>query len=471
MTAALLLARAGHSVSIFERSGGLGGLWASQLDAEGCFRGDNSCKVYQESYHSTPALFELIGTSWPRHFTARHDLTSDWLRPFLSACTWRDLRVLASAYVRHRAGRGDFHQVSVAEFMEARAVSDGCRAWMRATALGGIAGTVRMTMWELFHRIGSNISELLRGTRGPLFWNAQPPNSPGGFVSIWQAALEAAGVAVHRGVGVARLASRPGSRGATVHTGEGGSHAADSVFLAVPPPALGALLRASDPSFVQGFGMSAAGLDSYLADSVYEHLGVAWFFDRALPTDLPLGGHNVRRGWHPILVQHDQYRDQLRPPALSVVVGSVAIDTDFLHHRLGTRASDYGHAEIAAIVWDDERRVDPSLPEPIDVEVTGLSSATQIVRHGPLPMRAQGADVFLATNMHGQAPYFTASLESAIQAGALAAAEFDPRVERLPTGPSARRALPWTVPGSSAPVGRGLAADRLAGRSPCAESS
>jgi hypothetical protein len=58
-------------------------------------------------------------------------------------------------------------------------------------------------------------------------------------------------------------------------------------------------------------------------------------------------------------------------------------------------------------------------------------SATQIVRHGPLRVRAAGVPVYLATSLNGRAAYFTASLESAIQAGEAAARAFDPRVECL----------------------------------------
>lgn len=443
MTAALLLARAGHQVSIYERGDQLGGLWASRLDADGWFRGDNSCKVYQSTYHSAPALFALIGTRWEDHFTARHDLHRDWLRPFVAACTWRDRAVFVGAYLRHRLGRGRYHQVSVAEFLEDREISEASQAWMRATAMGGIAGTLRMTMWEFFHRIGTNVTGILRDVRDPLYWNSQPPNAPSGFVSQWRAALSDLGVRVHTGADVRGLATRSGSRGVNVLLADGAERPVDALFLAVPPPALGSLLRDSEPAIGCGFGVAGADLDAYLAESVYEHLGVAWFFDRAFPANLPLGGHNVRRGWHPILVQHDQYREQLRPPAVSVVVGSVAVDTPFLHHRLGTKASEHSFAEIASIVWDDERAADPTLPEPIDIELTGISSATQIVQRGPLPVAMPDLDVFLATNMHGEAPYFTASLESAIQAGAIAAARFDPEVERLPTGPGAPRPNPW----------------------------
>ncbi len=445
MTAALLLARAGHRVRIYERDPGLGGLWASRLDDDGWFRGDNSCKVYQSTYHSTPALFDLIGARWQDHFTPRHDLSRDWLRPFVAACSWRDLAVLTAAFVRHRLGRGRYHEVSVAEFLEGRGVSEGCRAWMRATALGGIAGTLRMTMWEFFERIGANVSGILARPRDPLYWNAQPPNAPSGFVSTWRSALDDAGVQVRAGAGVRRLEGRPGTRGVALVTDDGERATADALFLAIPPPAVGAVLGASDPSVAGGFGLVGEELDGYLAESMYEHLGVTWFFDRPLPNDLPLGGHNVRRGWHPILVQHDQYREQLRPPAVSAVVGSIAVDTDFLHHRLGTPASAHSFEEIAAILWEDERAVDPSLPEPIDVELTGLSNATQIVQRGPLPIAMADVDVFLATNLHGRAPYFTASLESAIQAGAVAAAAFDPGVEQLPMG-APRKPLPWPDP-------------------------
>jgi hypothetical protein len=439
MTAALLLARAGHRVTIFEREDELGGLWASRLDAEGHFRGDNSCKVYQSTYRSAPALFALIGTTWQQHFTARHDLSTDWLRPFVADTSWRDRAVLIAAYVQYRAGGGRFHEVSVEQFLSSRRISDRCQAWMRATALGGIAGTLRMTMWEFFHRIGTNIAGILRGVRDPLYWNAQPPNADGGFLGPWKAALHGLGVQVRTGVGATSL-ERSGD-GVVVVGSDGGRTTAAAAFLALPPPALGALLGASERAIGGGFGLSGGRLDAYLEESRYEHLGISWFFDEPLAKDLPLGGHNVRQGWHPILVQHDQYRDDLGGPAVSVVVGSIALDTVFRHHRLGTLACEHSHEELAAIVWQDERERDPSLPEPIDVEVYGLSSATQIVPVGPLPLRGAADPVFLATSIHGETPYFTASLESAIQAGAIAAARFDPGCERLPMGDV--RPSPW----------------------------
>jgi hypothetical protein len=450
MTTALLLARAGHQVSIHEQGNQLGGLWASDLDEDGWFRGDNSCKVYQSTYHSTPALFELIGTRWEHHFTPRHDLSSDWLRPFVAACTWRDRSLLVSAWAQHRLGRGRFHEISVAQFMDQNGMSEGCQAWLRATAMGGITGTLRMTMWEFFLRIGTNVAGLLRTVRDPLYWNAQPPNSPTGFVAKWRTALLSAGVRVHTDSAVHKLVVSGRSRGAAPVTGDGHHEHADAVFLAVPPPALEALLRESAPPISSGFGLAGAELQTYLEESVYQHLGVAWFFDRRLPRELPLGGHNVRRGWHPILVQHEQYREQLRPPAVTVVVGSVATDTDLRHHRLGTLASEHTHLEVARILWSDERELDPDLPEPIEVMLTGVSSATQIIQRGPLPIAMEDLDVFLATNLHGQAPYFTASLESAIQAGAIAASRFDPAVERLPTGSSGRPS-PWIRAGERTP--------------------
>ncbi|MFT5682201.1 MAG: hypothetical protein ACI8RZ_003119 [Myxococcota bacterium] len=441
MTAALLLARAGHRVRIFERGDQLGGLWASRLDDEGCFRGDNSCKVYQSSYHTTPALFELIGTDWREHFTGRHDLTTDWLRPFVADCTWRDLAVLAATALKHRAGLGNLHRIPVTVFMEAERLSEPCQAWLRATALGGIAGTLRMTVWELFHRLGSNIQEIFRGSDGPLYWNTQPPNTEGGFITRWREVLDSHGVTVVPNTTIASLSHD--ADGVVLKTTDHEQHSADAVFLAVPPPALATMLSASPDPIAEGFGLSRPQLDAFLGESVYEHVGVAWFFDTPLPNELPLGGHNVRRGWHPILVQHQQYQPQLATPAVSVVVGSVAVDTTFRHHRLGTRASEYDLETLAALLWEDERLVDPTLPEPIDMEILGNSSATQIVHRGPLPLKMAHAPIFLTTNLHGQAPYFTASLESAIQAGAIAAQHFEPSVERLPMGP-ARGPLPWS---------------------------
>lgn len=443
MTSAFLLARAGHRVTLFEAGGEIGGLWSSQLDADGFFRGDNSCKVYQSGYHTAPALFVLIGTDWTAHFTPRHDLTTDWLRPFCRESSWRDLAWIAGAWAQHRVGLGRFHELSVAEFMDRHAFTEPCRAWMRATALGGVAGTMRMTMWELFHRIGSNLTEIFRGAAGPLYWNQRPPNAAGGFVSFWKEALVRLGVELRPGTAISRLALGAPGNSVRLHDATGASHDADAVFLALPPPALGRLLAASEEPLARGFGRSGTELQEFLRTSMYSHVGISWFFDRPLPADLPLGGHNVRRGWHPILVQHAQYQPHLRPPAESVVVGSVAVDTELRHHRLGTLAREHSAEELAAILWADERERDPRLPEPIEFVVAGPSAATQIVRHGPLPLRMDTAPVFLATNLHGLAPYFTASLESAIQAGAIAAEAYDPAVERLPMGVSAATRLPW----------------------------
>lgn len=450
LTAALLLARAGRKVTVFEADDQIGGLWASRLDADGFFRGDNSCKVYQAGYHTAPALFELLGTRWQDHFTQRHDLTTHWLKPFIADCSARDLAILGGAYVLHRLRRGRFHEVSVAEFLDDWGLSEGCKAWMRATALGGIAGTLRMTMWEFFHRLGSNVTEILRGADGPLFWNAQPPNKPGGFVARWVEALEELGVTLATGTPVTSLHARAGRRTRLVLADRAVD--AGAVFLAIPPPALAQLLDASDDALAGGFGKPRHELPRYLERSLYAHVGISWFFDRPLTNPLPLGGHNVRQGWHPILVQHDQYGEHLRDPSVAVVVGSIAIDTDFRHHRLGTLASEHSLEELAQILWDDERRVDPTLPEAVDVEIMGNSSATQIVRAGPLPVAMGGRDVYLATNLHGRAPYFTASLESAIQAGAIAAQTFDPTVERLPMGPKADVRLPWDTPHEADPA-------------------
>jgi len=286
MTAALLLARAGHRVTVFEASPHLGGLWSSRLDDHSHFRGDNSCKVYQNSYHSTPHLFELIGTTWQQHFTQGFDLTTDWLRPFAAACSWRDLIILSGAYAHHLSGGGGYHRQSVAEFMESHDLSESCQDWLKATALGGVAGTLRMTMWELFHRMGSNGAELLRGTSGPLFWNAQPPNSDAGFVPVWRRALAEAGVTIRTGTPIGSL-TRHGNTAVDVTIVGGETHRADAVLLAVPPPALARLMANSEPSMSQRFGLSGHDLQSHLRESVYEHVGISWFFDQALPTGLP----------------------------------------------------------------------------------------------------------------------------------------------------------------------------------------
>jgi phytoene dehydrogenase-like protein len=445
LTAALLLSRAGHRVTVLERSEQVGGLWAAKLDEQGRFVSENSCKVYQSAYHSAPALFRLIGTKWEDHFVARHDLTRDWLRPFMADCSPRDLGKFVRALSLHSAGLRDYRHISVADWLEQNDIGQTCRDWMRATALGGIAGTMRMTMWEFFYRVSGNITSIISGSGGALHWNARPPNAEGGFLTLWQAELERRGVVIKTSTPVHAL-RRSGKRLCAVGE-EGFEVEADAIFLAVPPRALSSLFAASDPAIAAGFGYGREALTGMLAESVYEHLGLVWSFDRPILNDLPLGGHNVRRGWHPILVQHSQYRENLAPPAVTTVVGSVAVDTDFKHWRLGTRAAEHSAEELGRIIWEDERLVDPTLPEPIRVEVHGMSNATQIVRHGPLGVRAKGLPVFISTNMSGAAPYFTASLEAAIQAGAASAHAFDSAVEKLPTGPRRPQVFPSRVEG------------------------
>lgn len=120
-----------------------------------------------------------------------------------------------------------------------------------------------------------------------------------------------------------------------------------------------------------------------LRESVYRHLGLAWFFDRPLKSDLPLGGHNVRNGWYPILVEHSQYAPHLGEPAVTAVFGSVSLATDFVHPVHGTQTRDHTPEELARIIWEDERRSDPSV-ERLSVDATptcrGLVPLFQSVR-------------------------------------------------------------------------------------------
>ncbi len=432
MTAALLLARAGHRVRLFESAAELGGLWATRLDPDGYYRGENSCKVFQSTYHSAPALFRLIGTRWQDHFVARHDLKSEWLRPLLADSSAADLAKMAWTFALYLAGIRSCKDESVEQWLERNKPSEPCQAWLRATALGAVTGTLQMTVWELLYRFRRNLDSVLLGADRRLFWNRQPPNAADGFIRYWQRALEQAGV----GISLNRLVTRleQGPAGLIIKSADGVGHAADAAFLAIPPPAMSRLFAESSNSIAVGFGRPRECLGRLLGDSMYQHLGVALFFDCPLPNELPLGGHNVRKGWHPILIQHSQYAPYLKKPAVTAVVGSVSLATDLLHPVHGTRARDHEPEEIARILWEDERRADPTLPEPIDVRALGISSATQIVQHGSLPVRCASAAVYIATSLNGQAPYFTSSLESAIQAGAAAAAAFDPAVERLPFG-------------------------------------
>ncbi len=135
------------------------------------------------------------------------------------------------------------------------------------------------------------------------------------------------------------------------------------------------------------------------------------------------------------MVPHPQYAPYLKPSYFTVIVGSVSLVTDFLHPRLGSKISEHSYEEVAKIIWEDEREADPNLPEPVEIQVLGLSNATQIVHHGVLPLKSEGHEVYIGTNLNGRAPYFTSSLESAIQAGYAAARVFEPGVHALPTGP------------------------------------
>lgn len=434
MTTALLLARSGYQVRLLERESALGGLWATRLDTNGHYQGENSCKVFQASYCSAPALFQLIGTNWKEHFIAQHDLKAEWLDPFLADCSWADLMKIGQTFALFVIGFSSYQDLSVEHWLKQNNVSESCQTWFRATALGAISGTLRMTVWEFIHRFCSNLDDIIgsifrKNNHFRLFWNKQPPNAPEGFVSIWHRALEQSGVKITTNIQVTGLEQKQGK---IIITTTGDQYRVDAVFLAVPPPALSALLTASSDSIATGFGHSRESLETLLRESVYQHLGLAWFFDQPLRNCFPLGGHNIRNGWHPIMVEHSQYARHLEVPAVTVVVASVSVDTELVHPVHGTRASDHSPEELAQILWEDERRVDPTLPKPIGFRVFGISSATQLTHHGALPVRASSSDVFIATNMNGQAAYFTSSLESAIQAGAAAAAAFDPCVERLP---------------------------------------
>ncbi len=435
MTTALLLAKKGHDVTIFEKETQLGGLWSSRFDAEGFFDSENSCKVYQSSYRTSPALFELINTSWQAHFVSRHDLKKEWLRPFIADSTLADLGKLAAAFLLYVTGLRSYKTLTVDAFLEQQNFSEPCRDWLRATALGGVTGTLRMTVWELFHRVRYNLSSLFTSGPDTLYWNAQPPNAPTGFITRWREELERLGVTIKLDCTVTELSrtGAPPREQIAITTSAGERHAADAVFLGLPPPQLLQLLKNSNPSFSEGWGTRIEDLPAVLASSVYEHLGIAWVFDQEFKKDLPLGGHCVRSGWYPILVQYPQFKEYLKSPGQTVVTGSVSLATDLKHPRLGTAARDHGAEDLANILWADQQLVDPSLPDPISVKIYGCSSATQIVEHGSLPVKNENASLYLATHINGKSPYFTSSLESTIQAGSAAAFAFDRDVIRLPT--------------------------------------
>jgi len=436
LTAALLLAKCGHQVTLCESAKNLGGLWAARLNEGNYFESENSCKVFQSSYKTTPALFRLIGTRWQDHFTARHDLSRHWLRPFVADCTYADLRRFITALLIYITGIKSYRSESVEHFMARKHFSQSCQEWMRATALGGITGTLRMTVWELFHRIKFNLSSLFAESTDLLYWNKQPPNSSEGFIPFWEAALKEVGVQIKLNCEVESLtkASSASSNSQVKISCFDGSHSlADAIVLAMPSPALSRLLINSHPAWTDGWGFPGDQIHTVLTALKYEHLGICWVFDEPFKNDLPLGGHAVRCGWYPILVQYSQYENNLKPPAKTVVIGSISLNTEFKHHRTGTLARDHDPKELASILWEDEQRADPLLPDPISINVYGLSAATQIVDFGPLAIKNEHAPLYLATSLNGKAPYFTASVESAILAGNAASRALDESVLQLPT--------------------------------------
>jgi len=435
MTIALLLSKVGYSVKLFESGKELGGLWSVKFDKEGYYAGENSCKVYQADYHTAPALLNLIGTKWQDHFTPRHNLRTEWLQPFKKDCSKTDIIQLGFSFLLDSLGLRSYKDISVEEYLEKHNISEKCQAWLRATALGGVTGTLKMSVWELGHRLRSNLFSIFGEKDGTLYWNKQPPNSANGFITRWHQSLIQEGVKVHVNSPITKLtASQESSSKITLQFKNGTFEKVDAAFLAVPPPALSKILNNSSKRIIEGFGHDSKSINLLLNESVYEHLGLVWYFDRPIPSRFPLGGHNTRKGWHPIMVQYPQYKNFLKPPASTVVVGSVSLVTNFRHSRLGKTVDQFDNEEIANIIWEDERLADPDLPEPVAIKTLGLSSATQIVHHGSLPIKSEGLPLYLGTNLNGKSPYFTSSLESAIQAGAAAAESFDPSIPILPTG-------------------------------------
>ena len=433
MTTALLLARAGHKVKLYESSKEVGGLWSTKMDEEGHYLGENSCKVYQGDYKTAPALFRLIGTEWQKHFTPRYNLKNDWLEPFLKDCSTKDKLRFSYSFILDTLKLRSHKKISVQEYLEKHNMSEACRTWMRATALGGVTGTLSMSMWELGLRIRTNFFSTFKDQNNVLYWNLQPPNSPAGFVTIWNKALLAEGVEIQTNSLLDNLKRNGSSPAIEVNLKDGEQETFDAVFLSVPPPALSTILEKSQRSISIGFGDRNGSISTMLKESIYEHLGFVWFFDQEIPDDYPLAGYTVKKGWYPILVPYPQYEPHLKKGYKTAIVGSVSLITDFLHFRLGTTISEYTHEEIANIIWEDEMLADSKLPAPIETQILGLSTATQIVHHGTLPIKSEGHEVYLGTNLNGKAPYFTSSLESAIQAGYAAAMAFEPEVEMLPT--------------------------------------
>ena len=168
LTAALLLARADCTVTLFEASPSVGGLWATRLDADGRYLSENSCKVYQGGYHTAPALFELLGTRWEDHFVPRHDLVRDWLRPFVRESRALDLARIMGAYGLHRLGLRDYREVSVGDWLEDNGVGEACRAW-------DISDSSIMTRASLIDwlRVGRQPAEI-RSLAGRVLFTRQP---------------------------------------------------------------------------------------------------------------------------------------------------------------------------------------------------------------------------------------------------------------------------------------------------------
>lgn len=175
--------------------------------------------MFEQAYVTAPALFRMLGMDWRDHFVARHCLARDWLRPMLGEFSARDMAVMGAVGALCASRLETCHEVSVGELLASGKLSDRAAAWLRATALGGIAGTLRMTVWELCQRVFVSPDALLLRSPEPLYWYARPANLPGGFVHVWVGALRAAGGQLH--VAARVTAVHPSLSGAPGATGGG----------------------------------------------------------------------------------------------------------------------------------------------------------------------------------------------------------------------------------------------------------
>ena len=320
--------------------------------------------------------------------------------------------------------------MNMKEFCNKYNISEKSKKYLYSTALGGISGTLNMTPYEFIKRSleTSTVINNLLDIPSFFLWSKIPHNSKNGFVTKWTNALINNKVQIQTNYEVTQI--RQVDKGVLINNID---EKFDKIILSIPPVQLKNLLNNSPMVSKQIQSLKKnINLNKYFSESNYTHLGITYFFEEEIKNKLPLGGHTfLKKGWVPILKEYRPLKPFLKRKYNTTVVSSISLKSNFKHHRLNTYPNEHTHDEIAHIIWKDQQMIDASLPDFKEYYIYGLSNATQITKYGNLPIFLT-KDIILGNNLHGKSPYFTASLETAIQCGYIGAFNIDDSIINLP---------------------------------------